>query len=138
MVVVVGDFLDAAEEFLACGRFLDESALSAVEHVVWDVVVGGARPEYAYLGIDPVEVFPNGIATETGHEEVEQYERDSLPMFLIRQQTFGRVGGGQHDPTFTDQNAADAGEEFRVVVDGQEHTLLGRRGLGGRGRPCTG
>ena len=74
---------DPTEEFLPCGRFLDESALAAVEHRAWDLVVGGAHPKDTRLRVDPVQAFPNSVATETGHIVIEQHQRDSPPMFLI-------------------------------------------------------
>ncbi len=45
LILVLQDLVNPLEQILPCRRFLDESALSAVEHLTWDAIVGGTHPQ---------------------------------------------------------------------------------------------
>ena len=68
------DLVNPLEQILPCRRFLDESALSAVEHLTWDAIVGGTHPQDPDLRVDFMQERPDLVALQNGHVIVQQDE----------------------------------------------------------------
>ena len=43
---------DSLEEFLACGRFLDETVDATVEEPGWEIVIGGGHQQHKHWVMD--------------------------------------------------------------------------------------
>jgi hypothetical protein len=51
-IMMIQRLPDPPKEFFACGRFLDETADSAVEQPRWKIVIGGGHQQHKHWVMD--------------------------------------------------------------------------------------